>query len=128
MRSKIVPITVYAVIFLALFGFGYNMIADPTGLLKNVLMILGFAVLISVAFYFLFMKKRQVAAPSSDMKKYKQAVKQSQQKYKKPAPPASNVIKHKQVSKIKKKTQKKRSSHLRVIEGQKTEKKDRALF
>ncbi|WLV23543.1 SA1362 family protein [Aciduricibacillus chroicocephali] len=126
MRNKGVTIFVYALIFLALFGLGYKLSADPSGLVKNLLYALLFGALISAAFYFLFYKKRQTA-PSSDMKKYKQAVKQSQQKYKKQTPSVTNSAKAKKVSQIKK-THKKRPSHLRVIEGQKTEKKNRALF
>lgn len=127
MRGKVVPTIAFALIFLALFGFGYKMVSDPAGLMRSLVYIVAFAALISAAFYFLFYKRRQGAAPSSDMKKYKQAVKQSQQKYKKNTTPAS-VTKPKKVTQIKKRTPRKRPSHLRVIEGQKTEKKNRALF
>lgn len=127
MRNKGVTLFVYALIFLALFGIGYKLSSDPAGLMTNLLYILVFGAIISAAFYFMFYKKRQTA-PSSDTKKYKQAVKQSQQKYKKQVPSVSNAAKAKKLSQIKKKSHKKRPSHLRVIEGQKSEKKNRALF
>lgn len=59
-----------------------------------------------------FFKNRKM---STDMKKYKQAVQQSQLKYKQNH---SAKIKHKQTNKLKS-NNRKRATHLRVINGKK---------
>jgi len=131
MRNRYFTAMVYGVIGLALFGLVIRAATDTKGLLVNLLMIIGItAVLSAIAYLFLF-KKRQPASP--DTRKYRQAVKQSKRKYEKKAA-SSNFSKANRIpnikdnAKSKKRQHKKRPSHLRVIEGSKQDKKDRALF
>lgn len=78
----------------------------------------GIGVVIFAAIYFLVLRQR----PSSEMKKYKQAVKQSKMKYKtSPQSPVRSSNKPNSLSS--RKRSRKRATHLRVIEGNKSKKK-----
>lgn len=113
-RNKF-SIIVYAIIGLAIIGVVSQLFSNPSALFKNILIMIGMAVVIFAVFYFIFSKKG-ISKNNDEMKKYKQAVKQSQRKYK-----SSNVNqivnnKAKRHSQLKKKN-KRRASHLRVING-----------
>jgi len=81
----------------------------------------GVGVAIFAVLYFLVLRQR----PSSEMKKYKQAVKQSKIKYKDSPQNAGRTSKKTNSSNTRRK-QRRRASHLRVIEGNKGSKKKRA--
>ncbi|MCP3025712.1 SA1362 family protein [Halobacillus sp. A5] len=131
-RNWVTPV-IYTLIALAVFYVGVQMFTNTSSFLRSIVMMIGIAVLIYGAIYFFFIRNRMGSgANRNEMKKYKQAVKQSKQKYKAPKPVKSAKTSTSPTSKStplqKKKTKRKQSSHLRVIEGNKNNKKDRASF
>lgn len=126
MQNRFFKVLVPVLLFLALFGLGYKLATHPSELMINLLITFGIVAVISV-FAYLFIFKRG-ASQSPEMKKYRQAVKQSKRKYTKQTPVKMKQTAHKEPASIRKKMQKKRPSHLRVIEGNKPDKKNRALF
>lgn len=122
MRRNKVSIVVYVIIALAVIGFFSKLFTSPATFITNIFIMLGVSLLIMSAFYFIFLKKR---SDSNEMKKYKRAVKQSQLKYKQNN--QHNKGNSHQSIKAKKKSAK-RAHHLRVIDGNKTKRRDRATF
>ncbi|MBN9653653.1 hypothetical protein J0K78_05175 [Halobacillus sp. GSS1] len=135
MRNWMTPV-IYTLIGLAIFFVGVQLFTNTTSFLTSIVMMIGIAVLIYGAIYFFFLRKRGIGGAAggnrNEMKKYKQAVKQSKQKYKQPTP----AIKKSPVAKAQTKASalgrknRKRSSgpQLRVIEGSKSKGKNRATF
>ncbi|WP_241657106.1 SA1362 family protein [Halobacillus salinus] len=124
---------IYTLMALAAFFVAFQLITDTTGFLGSMITMVGVAVLIYGAIYFLFLRNRGVSGGSgNEMKKYKQAVKQSKQKYKQPTP----TIKKSPLSKVaskpsanpKRNRKRMNAPHLRVIEGNKNKDKNRASF
>lgn len=114
-RSKF-SIVVYAIIGLAVIGIVSQLFTNPTTLFRNILVMIGMSVVVLAVFYFIFVRNR-TSINSDETKKYKQAVKQSQRKYKKPNINQSiNNDRNKQSIQLKRKN-KRRTSHLRVIDG-----------
>lgn len=114
-RSKL-SILVYAIIGLAIIGVISQLFMNPAALFNRILIMIGISVVILAIFYFLFARKR-TSINNDEMKKYKQAVKQSQKKYHHPN--MRQTIKtggNKQSFQLKKKNRR-RASHLRVIDG-----------
>jgi len=127
-RNKF-PIFLFIIVGLSLLGVGYRLLTDPKGFLVTILGILGFAALIFAVVYVVFFRNRGSVSNSDEMKKYKAAVKQSKQKYQQPKTNKMMKSSNKKQSKtvpLKRKSQRKRVNHLRVIEGNKTDKKKRA--
>ncbi|MEN1970562.1 SA1362 family protein [Lentibacillus sp. N15] len=119
-RNKF-SVFVYVIIGLAAIGLFSQLFTNTAHFFSRIFTMLGFGIAVFAVIYFVFLRKR---APSNDMKKYKQAVKQSKAKYKsntKPQQKASQPV-H-----MKKKAAK-RASHLRVIDGNKQKRKNRASF
>lgn len=116
---------VLAILVLAGIGLLAQLFTNTADFLSNIMIMLGVGVAIFAVFYVFFLRKR---APSNDMKKYKSAVRQSKSKY---TPNSysgiSNNPKRKQTVQMKKKINK-RAPHLRVIEGNKHKRKNRATF
>src|SRR5699024_7397216 len=75
MQRKKMPIIFYVIIALAVIG----LMTNPTHLVRNIFMMLGVGVVIFALFYFIFRKPRPTE--NDEMKKYKQALKQSKRKY-----------------------------------------------
>lgn len=124
MQNKF-SIVVYTVIGLAVIGVVSQLFTNPASFLTTVFLMLVFGAAISALVYFLFIKKR---SPSNDSRKFKQAVKQSKAKYAN----TKEKPKYKSSKRSKpfptKKRKHKRASHLRVIDGNKSKRKDRATF
>nr|WP_236560938.1 SA1362 family protein [Pontibacillus sp. HMF3514] len=128
MFNRVAKPLIYAIVGLGIIGFGYKLFTDTTSLFTELLIGAAFAVLIVGAVYF-FLSRRN-GGNSDEMKRYRQAVRQSKKKYSqtqsskfsskmKPSTIKSKVTaKQKQV--------KKDSPQLRVIEGNKSKKKNRA--
>lgn len=118
----------YAIIGLAVLGILTQLFKNPAMLFKSIFMIIGVGILISVVAYLLITKgmARSNSKSNSEMKKYKQAVKQSQLKYKQSS--TIDVLKTSKNVSPEKKNAIKRRSHLRVIEGKKTKNKDSVNF
>lgn len=118
----------YAIIGLAVLGILTQLFKNPAMLFKSIFMIIGVGILISVVAYLLITKglAKSNSKSNSEMKKYKQAVKQSQLKYKQSS--TIDVLKTSKNVSPEKKNAIKRRSHLRVIEGKKTKNKDSVNF
>lgn len=105
---------VYIIIGLAIFGLISQLIGNPMNFFKEIIFMIGMAVIVFAVFYFIFFRKR---SSSNEMKKYKQAVKQSKRKYKQNKNIKTNhKSKRPSVQKTRKKISK-RPTHLRVIDG-----------
>src|SRR5699024_3715662 len=109
---------------LAILGAISQLFTNTAAFLGNILMMLGFGAAIFVVIYFVFLRKR---TPSTDSKKYKQAVKQSKAKYNNNniSKPAVKSTKRSNPQQMKKKSNR-LASHLRVIDGNKSKRKNRA--
>lgn len=119
--------SIFVLVILVLAGIGLltQLFTNTADFLTNIMMMLGVGVAIFAVFYVFFLRKR---APSNDMKKYKSAVKQSKSKYKPTNfSGATSTPKRKQAVQMKRKINK-RAPHLRVIEGNKHKRKNRATF
>ncbi|WP_082233864.1 SA1362 family protein [Halobacillus massiliensis] len=132
-RNWMTPL-IYTLMTLALFYIGLQLFTNTSSFLSSIIMMIGMAVLIYGALYFFILRHRtggRGGSRSNEMKKYKQAVKQSKQKYKSPSiKPAKAQPSPAKPSVMKNKKQRRKSTaNLRVIEGQKNNKrKDRASF
>ncbi|WP_042145894.1 SA1362 family protein [Paucisalibacillus sp. EB02] len=122
MRKKsILKYIIIGIVVLAAFGLIMELFTNATGFLTNILVAAVFALLIFGFFYYFLLGGRNL---SSDAKKYKQAVRQSNSKYTQSR--STPTVKNKyQVDPIKKRL-KKRPNHLRVIDGNKSKRKKRA--
>lgn len=117
-------ILMYAVVGLAVIGLLSQLFTNPLSLIKNLLIMLGVALAFFAVIYFITQRKQN---RSDDMKKYKQAVKQSQLKYNQDTEDQARRIIRPSQQQMKSKMRK-RAPHLRVIEGNKTKRKNRANF
>ncbi|MBM7552320.1 SA1362 family protein [Thalassobacillus pellis] len=122
-RSRMMPV-IYVLIGLAVVGVVTRLVTDTMGFLTNILIMVGFAAVLYLVISRFVLKNRT----SDEMKKYKQAVRQSKMKYKgKPSKPKSSPKPVYNPSPIaNKKKRKAQATHLRVIEGNKNKKKNRA--
>ncbi|WLR46295.1 SA1362 family protein [Halobacillus litoralis] len=135
MRNWMTPV-IYTLIGLAIFFVGIQLFTNTTGFLTSIVTMIGIAALIYGAIYFFFLRKRGFGGAAggnrNEMKKYKQAVKQSKQKYKQPTPAIkkSPVAKAQtKASSLGRKNRKRMNGpQLRVIEGNKSKGKNRATF
>ncbi|WP_405101230.1 SA1362 family protein [Oceanobacillus sp. FSL H7-0719] len=127
-RSK-TAILVYLIVGLAVIGLFSQLFGNTKNFLLNIFVMIGVAVIIFGVFYYFISRKR---GTSDETKKYKQAVKQSKQKYQQNPSPGKGED-NPRWKKTTKSTAinrkgKKRATHLRVIEGNKSKGKDRATF
>src|SRR5690625_581310 len=76
--SRIASTLIYLVIGLAVIGVAAQLLTNTVNFFTSVFIMVGVGVAIFAVLYFLVLRQR----PSSEMKKYKQAVKQSKIKYK----------------------------------------------
>ncbi|TMN20788.1 SA1362 family protein [Lentibacillus cibarius] len=115
----------YAIIGLAIIGVIAQLFTNTISFLMSVLMMIGFAVAFFALIYFFFLRRGN---SSNDAKKYRQAVKQSKSKYNpKQSNPNHTASQRPQKAGTKKKRNK-RASHLKVIDGNKSKRKNRASF
>ncbi|MBP2078217.1 SA1362 family protein [Oceanobacillus polygoni] len=121
-RSKF-SIVVYLIIGLAVIGLISQLFGNTINFLTNILIMIGIGVAVFALLYYFVLNKRN-PSNSDDMKKYKKAVKQSKSKYKQPSSPT--VAKQTKPVVTQKKKRSKRATHLKVIEGNKAKRKDRA--
>ena len=119
-RNKL-SFVILILIGLSMLGLFSILSGETLRVLLNFLIVIGVSLTIFAVIYFVFLKNRQT---SDQMKKYKQAVKQSKAKYG-PKQDYKKSVNNKHSNKKKKS---KRAPHLRVIEGgHKENKKDRAI-
>ncbi|WP_028783185.1 SA1362 family protein [Thalassobacillus devorans] len=124
-RSRMMPV-IYILIGLAVVGLVMKLATDAMGLLTNLLIMVGIAAVLYFVLNHFLMKRR--GGSSDEMKKYKQAVKQSKRKYKGDATSSKPNVKSTFTPSpvMNKKKRKTSAAHLRVIEGAKNKKKNRA--
>lgn len=115
---------VYTIIGLAIIGVVTQLFGNTASFLANILTMLGIGVAVFALIYFLVLRKPNT---TNDAKKYKQAVKQSKAKYNQQQNKPITSSKRSQSFPVKKKSNK-RASHLRVIDGNKSKRKNRASF
>ncbi|ALX48060.1 SA1362 family protein [Lentibacillus amyloliquefaciens] len=119
-------LVVYAIIGLAVIGVITQLFSNTASFLTSIFTMLGFGIVIFALLYFFIFRKRS-GASSNETKKYKQAVKQSKAKYKQqPQQTKSSSSSKREKSSPFKKKSGKRPSHLRVIDGNKSKRKNRA--
>lgn len=131
MFRKKLPMVVYLLIALAVTGIAIKLFNNPVGFLKSALITIAIGAAIFGFVYFVLFKNgtAQASNQSSEMKKYKQALKQSKAKYSTNLPVKSKSRTKPTSTKgqVKRKFSK-RPTHLKVIEGNKKEEKNRATF
>ncbi|GGP12787.1 MULTISPECIES: SA1362 family protein [Oceanobacillus] len=122
MRNKVVSIFVYLIIAFAAFGLISQLFGNTAAFLSRLLISIGIgAAIFGLVYFFLIRRQQPSGRQQNNMKKYKQAVKQSKSKYgHQKSVTTANSQKPGQ-----KKRSPKRASHLRVIEGNKSKKKNR---
>jgi|SRR5699024_9839479 len=122
MRANKVPIIMYVVIALAVVGLISALIVDTAGLITSIFTSLLIGALLFGAIYLFFIKRKR----SDELTKYRKAVKQSKRKYntntKRTSMPTSLNMSSMKLSN----SNRKDAPHLRVIEGNKGKKKNRA--
>src|SRR5699024_3188014 len=116
--SRIVSTLIYIIIGLAVIVVVAQLLTNTANYLISVLIMVGIGVAIFAVLYFIVLRQR----PSSEIKKYKQAVKQSKLKYK-DSNEGTNQSPKKLNALNKRKKTRRRASHLRVIEGNKAKSK-----
>ncbi|KPH76417.1 MULTISPECIES: SA1362 family protein [Bacillaceae] len=118
----------YVIIGLGVIGIVSQLFTQPGKFVMSILTTIFFGLVIFAVIYFVFLRKK---APSNEMKKYKKAVRQSKAKYKSDnvrATHAAKLTSKKQPNPIKKNRSRRSAGHLKVIDGNKTKRKDRASF
>jgi Tfp pilus assembly protein PilO len=125
MSGNKIATLVYIIIGLAVIGLISQLFTNTIGFLTNIFVMLAVGLAIFGVIYFVFLRKK---SPSTDAKKYKQAVKQSKAKYKSQNTNRPATVKNKKTQPVQsRKKLHKRASHLRVIDGNKSSNpKDRA--
>lgn len=121
MRSKVVTTFVYLIIAVAAFGLFSQLFGNTVAFLSRLLISVVIGAAIFGLIYFFLMRKQPAGRRTDNMKKYKQAVKQSKSKYSQHK--ATKTTSYQQTKQ--KKRNPKRASHLRVIDGSKAKKKNR---
>src|SRR5690625_1660626 len=121
MRHNKLQFVLYILISLAIIGVVSSLIQNPGSFLVQIFMIVAIAFVVFLIFSYIV--QRRSPQSSSEMKKYRQAVKQSKEKYQQHEPRkirqrnqggSANIKKN---ASHRKKRRMKRHSHLRVIEG-----------
>lgn len=107
------PLIVYIILGFAMLGFTYTLIFNTGAFLRSLALTVAILISIYGVIYVFFLRKRV----PTDMKKYKQAVKQSKNRHK---------LKNKRsilTQSRRKHKKKKKPSHLHVIDGEKAKSK-----
>ncbi|MFU0791493.1 SA1362 family protein [Virgibacillus proomii] len=126
MKRRSISIPVYIILGLALVGLLSQLFTNTVSFINSIFISIGIGVALFSIFYFLFIRKRN---SSNEMKKYRQAVKQSKAKYQRHQANKPAAVKGQSTISQQRKKRLKRAPHLRVIDGNKsTKKKDRASF
>lgn len=118
MNNRVVTTLIYAVIGLAIIGVISQLVTNTISFITSLFIMIGMGVAIFAVIYFLFIKRRT----PNETKKYQQAVKQSQSKYKTHSTDSRRPAQKPQPTQRKKKSRR-RPTHLRVIDGEKSKKK-----
>lgn len=123
MTNKKFPVMFFAFIGIAFLGLGYQLLYNPAGFLFKLFISLGITLAMFFVVYKIFFQRRN---ESSEMKKYREALKQSKRKYGSDRETKKTVTNIKSQRKNRRKSQRRRHKHLTVIEGAKSTKNSRA--
>src|SRR5699024_6102640 len=116
-RSKM-SIIMYIVISLAIVGLISQLFTNLTGFLMSILIMLVIAFVVFLIFSHFARNRVGGSSASPEMKKYRQAVKQSRQKYGQTEKNVKKATpKRKDVKQQRKRRRRRRATHLRVIKG-----------
>lgn len=125
MPRNLLTTIVYVMIGLAVIGLLFQLFSNPGGFITGLLISIGITVALISLLYIFFFKSR---TNSTEAKKYRQAVKQSKNKYKKNFQTSTvNRERKQQTSSPIKRRKHRRTSHLRVIDGNKSKNKKAGL-
>ncbi|MBM7542423.1 SA1362 family protein [Amphibacillus cookii] len=120
-RNYRTPLMIYLLLCLAGLGLFNQLFFNSSSFLRNSMTIIGGVAIVYLLVYFFFLRK----PTTNELKKYRQAVKQSKRRNKKSTITKAKHARPKSVSPI----SRKRSGnppHLRVIDGKKSNRKGRA--
>lgn len=117
-------ILIYVIIGFAIIGLLSQLIGNTIGFLVNILIMIVFAAAVFGILYYIFYN-RNTTQGSDEMSKYKKAVKQSKMKYQQSSAPKNISSTKSKNNKPTLRKNRKRPSHLRVIEGNKSKDKDK---
>lgn len=112
-----------AFIGIAFVGLGYQLLYNPSGFFLKTFIGLGITLAIFFVAYKFFFQKRN---DSPEMKKYREALKQSKRKYGRNKDSRKTVSNIKNQKRRRRRSQRRRHRHLTVIEGAKSTKNSRA--
>lgn len=118
---RIGSVVVAILLGLAVIGLISRLFTDTVNFLLSIFLMVAIGVVIFAAIYYFVLRNSQ---QPNDMRKYRQAVKQSKQKYQKRHTPY--IQKASQQKKPRVKRVRRQVTHLRVIEGNKDKRKNRA--
>lgn len=123
MAKKSSQILLYIIIGLSVIGLASFLFKDPSTLLKVLVttLIVGLIIFLIVN---AVLKRRMYGSNNDEMRKYRRAVKQSQKKYQQKNQPKYPTTYQNPYRTQSKRKQRRRPTHLRVIEGKKSMKKD----
>lgn len=107
----------YFFLGLVIVGLATQLIKSPGQFLTSILILLGITFILFIILRAVLNRRQGPTDP--EMKKYKQAVKQSQKKHGKPVNPKNIKKKKKEDPKPNSRKRKRKKNHLKVIEGQK---------
>lgn len=114
---------VYIIIGLGVIGLAAQLFSNPGNLLKSLFVTSMIILGILGVIYFFFHRKK--ASSRSEMRKYRQAVRQSKAKYNNAQFNKQSFIRNQRASK---RRNNRRPSHLRVIDGNKSKEKNRTPY
>lgn len=109
-------------IILAIFGFAYTLFTDPL----NIFITLASIALIGAVIYFLFTRLTGSSAGREQQRAFQKAAKRSKKRFQ--AKEANASSKRSKIKSLASARKKKDASHLTVIDGKKSKKKNRASF
>lgn len=127
MKRNMITAVFTLIIIFAILGFITQLFGNTRNFLIGLFTMVGFAVVIFALLYLLVNRTRG-SGSSNEMRKYKQAVKQSKSKYQQTTPKKPTQTTTKKQNNVIGRKNRKRPTHLRVIDGNKSKGKDRANF
>ncbi|MEH7124487.1 SA1362 family protein [Bacillus sp. JJ1532] len=123
LKNRITLLVISGLVLLAVLGITSSMITNPAGFLRRIAVIL----LVGAIVYYIFQRFNRASPKKQEQRAFVRAAKKSKKRFHKPD--AGKVSSRKansgSLTSIKR-TRKKSSTHLTVIEGKKGKKKDRA--
>ncbi|WP_438824077.1 SA1362 family protein [Bacillus sp. JJ1503] len=124
MKNRITLLIISGLVLLAVLGITTSMITDPAGFLRRIAVIL----LVGAIVFYIFQRFNRASPKKQEQRAFIRAAKKSKKRFHKPdAGKGSSSRKANSGSLTSiKRTRKKSSTHLTVIEGKKGKKKDRA--